>query len=630
MKMSLKMLASLLLASALTSTQAQTSQNHATKAGAKKAPTSKKKVVKETKPSVESQIEQLRKEMQSQIQNLQQQISDRDSQLQAAKAQAASAQAAAQEAQSALQVQQQAVQQTSQSVGALESSVSDLKTNTTSIVTTIQDEQAKVENPPVIHYKGISITPGGFVAAETVFRNKAVGADIPTPFSAIPFENSNLAKQSEFYGTARQSRISLLAEGRVDWGTLRGYYEADWLGTGTSSNNNQSNSYVMRQRVVWAQAAMNSGWTFTGGQLWSLVTETKKGLSTMSGDIATPQTIDPNYLPGFAWTRQYGFRVTKNFLSNKLNAGFSLENPETLAPVVNGDNTAYPTYLYAAGGANGGNYNAGLSGETCTSSSTTTPVTITCVPSYLATYSLNPAPDMIAKIAVDPGWGHYEVFGIARIFRNRIFPSTTGSTKTSAGAYNDDEIGGGIGGSLRVPVLYKKVDVGVKGMWGAGVGRYGNSTIADLTVKPDGSFSALHGFSALGTLEYHVNPRLDIYANYGGDGVLRSAFVNPTTHNLVGYGVGPLTKYTNAGCGVEPVPSANNVPANPSNCQAATRDVQEATFGYWYDLYKGPKGRLRQGMQYGYAVRHTWQDVNGAAPKGIDNGVWTSFRYYLP
>src|ERR1035438_7958960 len=42
-------------------------------------------------------------------------------------------------------------------------------------------------------------------------------------------------------------------EGKVSWGTLRAYYEADFLGTGITSNNNQSNSYVMRQRVVWGQ-----------------------------------------------------------------------------------------------------------------------------------------------------------------------------------------------------------------------------------------------------------------------------------------------------------------------------------------------------------------------------------------
>ena len=80
-----------------------------------------------------------------------------------------------------------------------------------------------------------------------------------------------------------------MAEGKTNWGTLRGYYEADWLGTGITSNNNQSNSYVLRQRVIWGQAETNNHWAFTGGQIWSLAAEDKKGISNLSGDIMTPR-----------------------------------------------------------------------------------------------------------------------------------------------------------------------------------------------------------------------------------------------------------------------------------------------------------------------------------------------------
>ena len=60
------------------------------------------------------------------------------------------------------------------------------------------------------------------------------------------------------------------------------------------------------------------------------------------------------------------------------------------------------------------------------------------------------------------------------------------------------------------------------------------------------------------------------------------------------------------------------------------RDIQEFTVGYWYDFYKGARGRFRQGIQYGYAQRKTWADLNGLAPEGLDNIFETSFRYYLP
>jgi hypothetical protein len=74
------------------------------------------------------------------------------------------------------------------------------------------------------------------------------------------------------------------------------------------------------------------------------------------------------------------------------------------------------------------------------------------------------------------------------------------------------------------------------------------------------------------------------------------------------------------------------------SCGAQTKDVQEATVGYWYDFYKGEYGRLRQGIQYGYAVRNSWSGAavsgsgfpGGVSAKGVDNMFWTSFRYYLP
>jgi hypothetical protein len=58
--------------------------------------------------------------------------------------------------------------------------------------------------------------------------------------------------------------------------------------------------------------------------------------------------------------------------------------------------------------------------------------------------------------------------------------------------------------------------------------------------------------------------------------------------------------------------------------------VQEGTGGYWYDIYKGDRGRLRQGLQYSYAVREGWSGASGTGAKGIENMVFTSLRYFLP
>jgi hypothetical protein len=601
-------------------------------------------------PSVEEQIETLRRYMQDQIDGLKQNLADKDAQLQKAQQAAADAQAAASRAEAAASAQNEALSANTAAVTTLQGSVTDLKANQTNLVTTIQDNQTaikkEIESPDSLHYKGIGITPGGFTAAETVYRTRATGGDIATPFTSIPFSSADQGQVSEFYSSARQSRVSMLAEGKTEWGTLRGYWEADWLGTGTSSNNNQSNSYVLRQRVIWGQYALNSGWAFTGGQLWSLATEDRKGISNFSSDILLPQTIDPNYNAGFVWTRQFGLRVT--YTAPHVAFGVSAENPQVLSP--GGSNTLNSgiAYLWGQPGANGGLYNGAASDASSTTSSCTVSTsasgtsTITClpvVPPALTTYAINPVPDVIAKVAFDPGWGHYEVFGINRVFRDRIYHYITSTKTTASGttttntiesAFNDTEDGGGIGGSLRVPTFAKHLDVGLKGLWGTGVGRYGDTTIGDVTVKPTGQFSPLHTWSALGTLELHATPRFDIYANWGGDYVGRTTFLTASGKKS-GYGVSE----SNSGCATEPLPISGNgggptFPLAPSSCSGNTRDIGEGTIGYWYDFYRGPRGRFRQGIQYSYADRIVWATLSGLAPKGTDSMLWTSLRYYLP
>lgn len=625
-------------------------------------------------PVTAEQLEDLKREMEGQINSLKNQLSDREVQLKQAQDAAAAAQASASRAEAAANSQQQAVTDNAAAVSTLQSTVTDLKSNQTSIATTIQDDQTAIkkaiESPELLHFRGVTLQPGGYMAAESVYRTHATGGDIPTAFSALPYEHADAYHLSEFYGSARQSRISLMATGKTSWGTLRGYVEADFLGTGISSNNNQSNSYALRQRVVWGQAELNNGWAFTGGQLWSLATEDKKGISNLSGDILTPQTIDPNYNAGFVWTRQYGFRVTKTL--PKMAFGVAVENPEFLYSATLAGDTPYA--VLGSQGTNGGNYNAGVNG--CSNSSYTaysekggvvsSATKFLNICTNLANITFNQAPDVLAKAAFDPGWGHYEVFGIARFAHETVFPGITNNAflyggvtdtngitvapLTTAGAYNNSTVLGGVGGSFRVPLLAHKLDLGAKGLWGNGVGRYGDTTLSDLTDKPDGSFSALHNTSFLTTAEWSATPRLLIYLNYGGDYVRRDPYVSNTITGVASFSPtsapGTITFKTgksavgyaspipsNAGCLTDSNPTYTGVGFYPGgSCGAATRYVKEYTVGYWYDFYKGPAGRLRQGIQYSYADRQSFADSEATpvATKGLNNMVWTSLRYYLP
>jgi hypothetical protein len=128
---------------------------------------------------------------------------------------------------------------------------------------------------------------------------------------------------------------------------------------------------------------------------------------------------------------------------------------------------------------------------------------------------------------------------------------------------------------------------------------------------------------------------MEIYLNYGEDEDFRHYFfTNAADTKAEGYG-NPLA--TQTGCFTEPAPgstpTAGFTPGSQSNCTANTRAVVEGTAGYWYDFYKGDKGRFRQGIQYSYIDKLTWSGVTtttGRAPMGNDNVIETSFRYYLP
>lgn len=565
---------------------------------------------------------------QQQIQQLQQQISTRDTAIQQLQQQVNQANQAAQQAAQAAAAAGQNTGLADQ-VGALQHQVTDLSTVSGNTVNELQETQKRVsglESPLAIHYKGITITPGGFLAAETVWRQRAEGADINTAFNSIPYPGSTQARMSEFYGSGRQSRISMLAQGKLDNVSFTGYVEADFLSAGVTSNNNESNSYTMRQRQAWAQAALKNGWSFTGGQMWSLVTETKVGEDNRTE--ALPMTIDPQYTVGFSWARQYGFRVVKD-INNKVWAGFSVENSqETITTHGNANN-----YVVGSQGLAGGLYNAAISGCSTTLNAAGAPVT-TC--SNIANYSFNPSPDFIGKLAFQPGFGHYEVFGVLTDFRDRIFPGATLPVPTAAGAYNNGTWTGGGGANARWSVYQKHIDIGLHGLGGKGLGRYGTAGLADATVRPNGTIAPLTTYQGLMTLEYH-SVKWDWYGNGGIEYVGRNSYLN-SKGAPVGYG---SLLFNNTGCGIETLPgtalTAGFSPGGLSNCTADTKDIWEGTAGFWYKPYNGPKGRLQMGIQYSYVTRAAWSGIGtklpvppGANPSANDNMFLTSFRYYLP
>jgi hypothetical protein len=251
---------------------------------AKPAAPAKPKAAKKAEKSdsaIAADIEELRQALQSQreqLQLLKEELAKRDRQIDEAREAAAAANSRAVAATAKATEAVNTTAEVKNSTAVLNISVSDLKASTEAIKTTVAAEQAEAkkaeeEGPAAIRYKGITITPGGFVAAETVSRTRAMGDDINTQFTGIPYPNSALARVSENNFTARQSRLSLLFDTNIGDTKVNGYVETDFLGTGVTSNNRQSNSYVLRYRQFWGRAASHNGFTVPGGQMWRMRTD---------------------------------------------------------------------------------------------------------------------------------------------------------------------------------------------------------------------------------------------------------------------------------------------------------------------------------------------------------------------
>jgi hypothetical protein len=667
-----------------------------TDAKAAKTDTAAKPAPPKTNAEISAEMEELRQALQAQqeqLQLLKEELAKRDRQIEEAREAAATANSRATEANTKASEAAATSAEVKTTTSQLNTSVASLAASNAAAsaagsgasagsAAVNNTGQSQDENGPLsIRYKGVSITPGGFVAAETVNRQRAMSDDLNTQFNSIPYGGNSTGKLPEMNLTARQSRLSLKVDSTVGDTALTGYYEADWLGTGVTSNNRQSNSYVFRQRQLWGRAAFANGFSFTGGQMWSLATEDKKGIATLQEWI--PMTIDPDYTVGFTWTRQYGARVVKTF-GDKFAVAVSAENPETTG--VGGRGFSTYTNTSATGVVttyqNSFVFSPGAAGGLQNAFDTTG-------------YSLNKTPDFILKAALDPGWGHYEVFGIVSTFQNRIYPcavvgttehnfptplapvtlpcGATGSfTPSVVTSYNNSSTGGGIGASAALPLFAKKFETGVKVFYGDGEGRYASAQLPEVTLRPDGTMALIHGLQWLGRIEWHTTPKLDLYAYLGGEYAQRTSYVGyqsvkvtntpaipgcgaigqqpcagggiqpaypaltATSITLDGIGGYGSPYANNTGCSTESLPSATGTPGTGGTCAGDTRYIMEGTVGFWHKVYQGERGRVQWGIQYSYIYRNAWSGSNGLtgteslAPHAVNNMVFTSFRYYLP
>jgi hypothetical protein len=497
-----------------------------------------------------------------------------EAQVEAAKAEAAASRAEAQAARSQLANQIQTIP------GVVDAAV-----------------ETRTRNPASLRYKGVTITPGGFLAAESIYRSKNEASDISSSFSRIPFANSPLAHTKELRLSARQTRLSALVQGDLNPSTHAAFYgEFDFQAAAQTANSVESNSYNPRIRHLYGTIDWDDlGLHLLAGQAWSLVTLNGKGVTPRNE--LPPPLIDGQYLPGFAWARQPQIRLVKDW-DKAIWAAVSLENPQTSfsSPATGIASTANGISVLSV--------TPGISGFDSGNN-----------------LSLNNLPDVVGKLAYEPEIGggrplHLEAFGVWRRFDARIAAAPGNALGAPPGNHRAKAHGGGVGGSATASVLSGRLDLQASAMTGRGIGRYGAAQLPDVTLRPDGTLAPVRQFIYLAGATWHATPNLDVYLFGGEERQRRRFFDTPTGH----FGLGnPAANFTALGCRTEGGVCAPNL-----------RRVSQITAGVWRKAYTGAYGQVRVGLQYSHTQLRGFSGAAGFAPKTSDDMIFTSFRYYLP
>ena len=435
-----------------------------------------------------------------------------------------------------------------------------------------------------------TLTWGGFLAMETIARSRNETADMGSSYSGVPFSNASNGHMSELRFSARQSRLSLLVQGDVDSNThLAGYYEMDFLGAAQTANSNQSNSFNLRIRNIYATADWdNLGLELLAGQSWSLATLNNHGITPRNEVI--PATIEAQYVVGFEWARQPQIRIVKNW-DHQVWAAISVENPQTT-----------------------------FAGNSAVATGISTPVTVHLGGSQFDNtnnFSLNHTPDIIGKLAWEPKLGdaqplHMEVFGIFRSYYDRVTAATGNAAGVIPGTANTNTNGGGVGGSITWQAIPKVLDLQASALTGSGIGRYGSGSLPDVTFRPDGSLAPIQETTFLVGATWHATPMLDIYGYAGQEAQEHKLFV--TNGTTTGLGNPNLTL---SGCLVE-----------GGACSPNLENEDQATVGFWWRAYQGKFGSFRFGAQYSYIHLTAFGGAGGIKPTTDDSMIFTSIRYY--
>ncbi len=210
------------------------------------------------------------------------------------------------------------------------------------------------------------------------------GADINTPFTGIPYPSNALGKgQRNQYFRRIANRVCRLLKTKIGSARVTATTKATSSAPPSPATTARATAMCSVSGSCGRASKWDSGVHVAGGQMWSLVTESKKGIKNRQE--AFPLQIDAQYIVGLAWARQYGFRVAKN-CETSLPSAFAIESPQTTF----GGRGSNNNFFFNTPGAGGGLYN------------------FVDTTGYTAQQSTGFPHE---RTAIDPGWGHYEVVG---------------------------------------------------------------------------------------------------------------------------------------------------------------------------------------------------------------------------
>jgi len=428
-------------------------------------------------------------------------------------------------------------------------------------------------SPLTFHIGEATLTPVAFMDFTSVYRDHVTNGSIGTNFGSIPFQNSAYPSNlGEFRLSSENSRIGFRVDANVKGAHVIGYMEADFHGNNATNVAVSTNSNTLRERLYWVD--VNTGrFEVLGGQTWSLITPGRSGISPVPADIFVSEDIDLNYQAGLVFGRIPELRFVFH-PSKQVAFAVALDNPDQYA------------------GGNGG------SGAITLPSALNTSSTYQGELDYGSGNTLstpNLAPDIIAKLAVDPNkHAHFEIGGIERTFK-LWNPNTSLSYMAEGG-----------GGFLNLNFeVFKGFRLLTNNYWSDGGGRYIYGEAPDLIAHADGSISLIHSGSTVTGFEATQKNTM-IYGYYGGVYIGRNTAYDANGTSLIGYGY-----------------------HGSSNGQ--NRTIQEVTFGFDQTIWKDAKwGAVNFMGQYSYLARNPWYAASGQPAKASLNMLFFNLRYTLP